>query len=115
MASGLSSEHANPTGVWRRMALSWAAPFAEHFTVYLANRRPGLEPGTTMSYLAADYAGRHRHDIGEETYVHGTSTGGSIALQLAIDHPDLVGRLVVPAAACRLSDKGRSVQPSCCD
>jgi pimeloyl-ACP methyl ester carboxylesterase len=110
MASGLSSEHANPTGVWRRMAMSWVAPFAEHFTVYLANRRPGLEPGTTMADLAADYANGIRHDIGEQTYVHGTSTGGSIALQLAIDHPDLVGRLVVSAAACRLSDEGRSVQ-----
>ncbi len=110
VASGLTSEHANPTGRWRKMALSWVAPFAEHFTVYLANRRPGLEPGTTMSDLAADYAAGIRHDIGEETHVHGTSTGGSIALQLAIDHPDLVGRLVVSAAACRLSDEGRRVQ-----
>ena len=56
MASGLTSEHANPTGVWRRMALL-GGPFAEHFTVYLANRRPGLVPGTTMAHLAADYAG----------------------------------------------------------
>ncbi len=63
-----------------------------------------------MADLAADYAGGIRHDIGEETHVHGTSTGGSIALQLAIDHPDLVGRLVVSAAACRLSDEGRRVQ-----
>jgi pimeloyl-ACP methyl ester carboxylesterase len=110
MASGLTSEHANPQGVWRRMALKWVAPFAEHFTVFLANRRPGLEPGTTMSDLAADYAGGIRHDIGEETHVHGTSTGGSIALQLAIDHPALVGRLVVAAAACRLSDEGRRLQ-----
>jgi pimeloyl-ACP methyl ester carboxylesterase len=110
MASGLTSEHVNPTGVWRRMALSWVAPFAEHFTVYLANRRPGLESGTTMADLAADYAGGIRHDIGEQTHVHGTSTGGSIALQLAIDHPDLVGRLVVSAAACRLSEEGRRVQ-----
>jgi pimeloyl-ACP methyl ester carboxylesterase len=110
VASGLSSEHANPSGVWRRMALSWVAPFAQHFTVYLANRRPGLEPGTTIADLAADYAGGIRHDIGEQAFVHGTSTGGSIALQLAIDHPDLVGRLVVSAAACRLSDEGRGVQ-----
>jgi pimeloyl-ACP methyl ester carboxylesterase len=110
MASGLTADHRNPTGRWRKMALSWVAPFAEHFTVYLANRRPGLDPGTTMSDLAADYARGIRHDIGEETYVHGTSSGGSIALQLAIDHPDLVGRLVVSAAACRLSEHGRQVQ-----
>jgi pimeloyl-ACP methyl ester carboxylesterase len=110
VASGLTSEHANPTGRWRRMAMSWVAPFAEHFTVYLANRRPGLEPGTTIADHAADYAGGIRHDNGEQAYVHGTSTGGSIALQLAIDHSDLVGRLVVAAAACRLSEEGRRVQ-----
>jgi pimeloyl-ACP methyl ester carboxylesterase len=110
VASGLTSEHANPTGRWRKMALSWVAPFAEHFTVYLANRRPGLRPGTTMADLANDYADGIRHDIGEQAYVHGTSTGGSIALQLAIDHSDLVGRLVVSAAACRLSEEGRRVQ-----
>jgi pimeloyl-ACP methyl ester carboxylesterase len=110
MASGLTADHQNPTGRWRKMALSWVAPFAEHFTVYLANRRPGLEPGTTMGDLAADYAAGIRHDIGEETYVHGTSSGGSIALQLAIDHPELVRRLVVSAAACRLSDGGREIQ-----
>ena len=42
VSPGLSSEHANPTGLWRRMALSWAGPFADHFTVYLTQRRPGL-------------------------------------------------------------------------
>lgn len=110
VASGLTSEHANPVGRWRAMALSWVAPFARHFTVYLANRRPGLAEGTTMSDLAADYAAAIETDIGEPVHVHGTSTGGSIALQLAIDSADLVARVVVSAAACRLSDEGRRVQ-----
>jgi pimeloyl-ACP methyl ester carboxylesterase len=109
MASGLTSEHANPTGAWRRMALAWANPFAEHFTVYLANRRPGLPPGTTMADLAADYAGAIEHDIGRPVLLHGTSTGGSVALQLAIGRPELVRRVVVSAAACRLSPHGRQV------
>ena len=39
------------------MSLSWVTPFAEHFTVYLLNRRVGLTPGVTMTDLAADYAG----------------------------------------------------------
>jgi pimeloyl-ACP methyl ester carboxylesterase len=63
-----------------------------------------------MSDLAADYASAIEHDIGEAAYVHGTSTGGSIALQLAVDHPDAVRRMVVSAAACRLSDEGRRLQ-----
>ena len=91
------------------MSLSWAAPFAEHFTVYLVNRRAGLEPGVTMADLAADYAGAIEQDIGRPVMLHGTSTGGSVALQLAIDHPELVQRMVLAASACRLSPHGREV------
>ena len=109
VAAGLTSEHANPTGAWRRRSLSWAAPFAEHFTVYLVNRRPGLAPGTTMSDIASDYAGAVEHDIGAPVFLHGTSTGGSVALQLAVDRPELVRRMVVAGAACRLSAHGREV------
>jgi pimeloyl-ACP methyl ester carboxylesterase len=109
VASGLTSEHANPTGMWRRRSLSWATPFTEHFTVYLVNRRPGLAPGTTLADIAADYAGAIEHDIGQPVLLHGTSTGGSVALQLAIDRPELIERLVVAAAACRLSPHGRRV------
>ncbi|MGH3481206.1 MAG: alpha/beta fold hydrolase [Nocardioidaceae bacterium] len=109
MASGLSAKHANPTGVWRRMSLSWAAPFAEHFTVYLVNRKPGLAPGATLADIAADYAGAIEHDIGQPVLLHGTSTGGSVALQLAIDRPELIQRMVLAAAACRLSPHGRDV------
>lgn len=109
VAAGLTSEHANPTGMWRRRSLSWAAPFAEHFTVYLVNRRPGLAPGTTMADIAGDYAGAIEHDIGRPVLLHGTSTGGSVALQLAVDRPELIERMVVAAAACRLSPHGRAL------
>ncbi|WP_370615141.1 alpha/beta fold hydrolase [Mumia sp. Pv 4-285] len=108
--SGLTPEHANPTGMQRRMILSWAASFTDHFTVYVTNRRPGLEPGATMSDIAADYAHAIEHDLGGSAFVHGTSTGGSVALQLAIDSPGLVKRLVIAASACRLSAHGRHVQ-----
>ena len=110
MMPGLSPEHANPTGLWRRMYLAGAAPYAEHFTVTLANRRAGLAPGSTMTDIAADYAEAIENDIGEPVMVHGTSTGGSVALQLAIDRPELVKRLVVASAACRLSPEGRRMQ-----
>ena len=109
-ASGLTPAHANPTGVMRRMAVSWARPFAEHFTVYVTNRKPRLAPGVTMSDLARDYAEAITEDLGGPVLLHGTSTGGSVALQLAIDHPDLVRRMVVAASACRLSEQGRRIQ-----
>lgn len=110
VASGLTAEHANPTGLWRRSSLSWAAPFAAHFTVYLVNRKPGLLPGATMADLAGDYADTIERDLGQRVLLHGTSTGGSLALQLASDRPELVERLVVAVAACRLSPRGREVQ-----
>ncbi|TNC42445.1 alpha/beta fold hydrolase [Mumia zhuanghuii] len=109
-ATGLTPEHVNPTGLSRRMSLAWAAPYAEHFTVYLTSRRPALEPGTTVSDIAADYAHAIEHDLGEPVMLHGTSTGGSVALQLAADAPGLVTRMVVASSAYRLSPHGRHVQ-----
>jgi pimeloyl-ACP methyl ester carboxylesterase len=40
----------------------------------------------------------------------GISTGGSIALHFAADHPDLVRRLVIHSSAYVLSDKAKSLQ-----
>lgn len=110
VSPGLTSEHANPTGRWRRMSLSWAAPFADHFTVYLVQRKAGLAEGATLSDVAADYADAIERDLGGPVLLHGTSTGGSVALQLAIDHPQLVRRMVLAAAACRLAPDGRRMQ-----
>ncbi|HET7690601.1 MAG TPA: alpha/beta hydrolase [Nocardioidaceae bacterium] len=109
VAPGLTAEHKNPTGRWRKMSLAWCAPFAEHFTVYLLQRKPGLPPGTTLSDIAADYAEVIEQEIGAPVRVHGTSTGGSVAQQLAVDRPELVDRMVVAAAACRLSGRGREL------
>jgi pimeloyl-ACP methyl ester carboxylesterase len=109
VAAGLTAQHANPRGAWRRASLSWAAPYAQHFTVYLVNRRPGLPLGTSMSDIADDYARAIEDDLGEPVYLHGTSSGGSVSLQLAVDRPELVRRLVLAAAACRLSPSGRAL------
>lgn len=43
--------------------------------------------------------------------VEGVSTRGSVALQSASDHPHLVARLIVLAAARGLSDHGGAVPP----
>ena len=80
LAPGLSPEHANPTGVLRRLYISSAAPFAGHFTVYLVNRKIGLAPNSTMADIAADYARAIENDIGEPLMLHGSSTGGAVAL-----------------------------------
>jgi pimeloyl-ACP methyl ester carboxylesterase len=110
MAAGLTAEHANPTGILRRMYVSAGVPFARHFTVYLANRKAGLAPGSSMADIAADYARAIEKDIGEPVMLHGFSTGSAVALQLAIDHPQLVRRLVLAPGACRLSQHARQMQ-----
>jgi pimeloyl-ACP methyl ester carboxylesterase len=92
------------------MVLAAAAPFARHFTVYIVNRRRGLKPGESMAGIAGHLAEAIEHSVGEPVRLQGTSTGGSVALQLALDRPDLVRRLVVVASAYRLGPRGKAMQ-----
>jgi pimeloyl-ACP methyl ester carboxylesterase len=108
--SGLSAEHANPTGLARRFELQTLRPMARHFTVYAVNRKPGLPAGSTIQDLAGHYAEAIAREFPDPVRIEGISTGGSIAQQFAIDHPHLVRRLVLAATACRLSPHGRETQ-----
>jgi pimeloyl-ACP methyl ester carboxylesterase len=107
---GFRAEHANPTGPERRFSLRPLRPLARQFTVYLVSRKPGLPAGATIADLAADYAEALERTFTSPVAVVGSSTGGSIAQQLAIDHPELVDRLVLVASACRLGPGGRRMQ-----
>jgi pimeloyl-ACP methyl ester carboxylesterase len=83
------------------------ATYAWDMQVWWVNRRTGLAAGVTMAELAADYAeGISRWFVGPID-VLGVSTGGSVALQLAADHPDVVCRLVLVSSACRLAPHAR--------
>jgi pimeloyl-ACP methyl ester carboxylesterase len=108
--SGLTTAHANPTGLGRWLALWTLNPMARHFSVYAVNRKPGLPPGSTIGDLARHHALAIEHEFPGPVCVTGISTGGSVAQQFAIDHPHLVHRLVLVATACRLSAHGREVQ-----
>lgn len=70
-------------------------------------RTPAVPPDVTMADLAEDYACAIRAR-GRPVPVVGFSTGGFLGLQLAVDHPELVERLVVVGAGHRLSDEGRA-------
>jgi pimeloyl-ACP methyl ester carboxylesterase len=107
---GLGMTNANLTGLQRWGELRLLAPLARALTVYRIGRRVGLEPNTTMTDLANDYAVALEEEFGGPVDVLGISTGGSIALQLAADRPGLVRRLVVAGAAYRLSEHGRRFQ-----
>jgi pimeloyl-ACP methyl ester carboxylesterase len=85
-------------------------PFASLRRVIYVNRRKGLPRGMSMAELAEEHADAIRSLSDGPVDVAGISTGGSIAQQLAADHPDVVGRLVLLSTACRMSPQGRALQ-----
>lgn len=76
-------------------------------TVHLVHRPLRPPPGMTVADLAGWHATALRARFGEPVDVMGASGGGVTALQLALDHPDTVRRLVVCIAACRVGEHGR--------
>jgi pimeloyl-ACP methyl ester carboxylesterase len=107
---GVGMTNANPTGIQRWGEVRLLSPLARAFTVYRVGRRVGLKPKTTMADLANDYAVALEEELDGPVDVLGISTGGSIALQLAVDKPTMLRRLVVAGAAYRLSEYGREFQ-----
>jgi pimeloyl-ACP methyl ester carboxylesterase len=85
-------------------------PFAKRRRVIFVNRRRGLPTGMSMAALAQEHADAIRSLGAGPVDVAGISTGGSIAQQLAADHPDVVDRLVLLCTACRLGPEGRTLQ-----
>lgn len=106
--AGLAPE----TGVLslRRMHESAMKPWARDREVFYVNRRPELPRGMTMAALAAEHAQALRAAFAEPVDLLGTSTGGSIAQQLAAEHPDVVRRLVLVSTGCRLGPYAKSIQ-----
>ncbi|QNE35303.1 alpha/beta fold hydrolase [Leifsonia shinshuensis] len=83
---------------------------ARSHRVHAVGRPARLQPGATMAEVADLYAAMLRRRFRTPAAIMGVSTGASIALQLAVDHPDLVGSLVVAAGAAALGANGRAVQ-----
>jgi pimeloyl-ACP methyl ester carboxylesterase len=110
MVQALTSAHEVPHGMERRMVLSMTRPWAGHFRVHVVNRKQGLAPDASMSDIAGHLATAIDVDVGGPVLLTGTSTGGSVALQLAVDRPDLVRALVVVSSAYRLGPRGRKMQ-----
>ena len=109
MVTGLTPKHDVPEGTERRLLTRSLAPLAAHFTVYSVNRKRGLQLGESMSDIARHLADAIENDLGGPVLLSGTSSGGSVVLQLAIDRPDLVRRLIVVSAAHTLGAEGRAL------
>ena len=76
-------------------------------TIYVVHRPRGIGTGTTMGDLATAHATALRTQFAAPVDVLGVSTGGAIALQLAVDHPAVPRKLVVACAASWLGESGR--------
>ena len=107
---GFMTIHANPVGLQRRFEIGLLAPLAHHYRVYAVGRAPGLPPHSSMADIAHDHADAFQTEFGAPVDLLGMSSGGSIALQVAADHPDVLRRLVLVSAGYRLGTAAREAQ-----
>ncbi|MBJ8345840.1 alpha/beta fold hydrolase [Antrihabitans sp. YC2-6] len=103
-------DHANPHGLERHAELRVLSPLAAHREVFAINRAPDMPAGTTMSDIAREHAEALDAFFGKPVDVLGMSSGGSLALQLAAEHPRVVRRLVIAGAAYTLTEQTRDAQ-----
>ena len=78
--------------------------FARDYRVYLFERREQVPPNITVRDMAEDLAAAMDALGLRDAHVLGVSQGGMIAQYLAIDRPDLVGKLVLAVTAARNND-----------
>lgn len=78
--------------------------FFDQYTVYMFSRKEDLPAGYTIRDMAQDQAAA-MHALGmEKASVLGVSQGGMIAQYLAIDHPELVEKLILAVTAPDAND-----------
>ena len=80
------------------------------YTLFGVYRRPGMPKDCSLRDMGDDYAAMIRQEFGGPVEVLGVSTGGSIALHFAADHPDLVRRLVIHSSAHTLNADAKALQ-----
>ena len=107
---GLAADRTRPAVLAGLADRGLLARYAGSFTGYSVRWRPTSTAAPTMADVASDVAAAIRREFGRPVPVIGVSTGGSIAQQLAVDHPDVVSRLVLVSATCRLAPAARAAQ-----
>ena len=81
------------------------AAFAEDFTVYLFDRRKDLPPVYPVRAMAEDTAAALAALGLSDVYLFGASQGGMMALVIAIEHPELVHRMVLGSTAAHVPEE----------
>jgi len=107
---GLEFQHKPPSGIMLRMSTGYLSGLEDSYKIYVVSRRPGLPPGYSLSDMSDDYAVMIKNELGGEADIIGVSTGGAIAQHFAIDHPNLVRRLVLAMTGFRLTEEAKELQ-----
>ncbi len=112
---GLEFQHKPPSGIMLRVSTGYLRGLTNDYRIYIVSRRPGLPPGYSLSDMADDYAVMIKNELGGMADIIGVSTGGAIAQHFAIDHPDLVRRLVLVMTGFRLTAEAKELQMKVAD
>lgn len=107
---GLLFENKPLTGAMARAFIGMYRFLQREYTAYIVTRRPHLPVGYSIRDMSDDYARTIREEFAFPVDIIGMSTGGSIALQFAADHPEMVRRLVIHSSAYRLGEVGKAGQ-----
>ncbi|PKL13377.1 MAG: hypothetical protein CVV52_06265 [Spirochaetae bacterium HGW-Spirochaetae-8] len=103
---GLTFEHKPQSAMTSRMYNF----LADDYTVYSVLRKPHPPQQYSLGDMANDYATMIREEFNTPVDILGISTGGSIALHFAADHPELVRRLIIHSSAHTLNDTAKQLQ-----
>ena len=79
-------------------------PIQDAFTVYVFDRRSDLPPSYPVREMARDTAEAFRALGLEKVCLFGASQGGMIALVMAIEYPELVGKLVLGSSSAHVKE-----------
>ena len=107
--TGSELEHQPPTKMTQQGFLVGLKRLTQQYAVYLMSRRPNLPRGYSARDMSDDFARMIRTDIGTPVHIMGMSSGGSSAMHFAVDHADLVNKLVLAMTGYRLNANGRKV------
>jgi len=107
--TGSELEHVPPTKMTQQGFLIGLKRLTQQFSVYLMSRKQNLPRGYSAKDMSDDFAAMIRADIGGRVHIMGMSSGGSSAMHPAVDHADLVNKLVLAMTGYRLNANGKEV------
>jgi pimeloyl-ACP methyl ester carboxylesterase len=107
--TGSELEHQPPSWTAQQGFLVGLKRLTQNYGIYLMSRKPNLPKGYTAQDMSNDFAEMIRRDIGKPVHIMGMSSGGSSAMHLAVDHPELVDKLVLAMTGYRLNENGKQV------